>query len=198
MKHLLSILLISISLLAQAQVTLNVYPSGDRIYVNSPDGKTPYPAGALTFTSKNNAIKIMSGATTIFNCTPAQFLDKNNAQWGATADLAVDNIVTAAKSTAGTITPATFGTTAPTNYTANTNQSVTTTNAIYILVENLSTNSGSASCTYGNVTYSMLPGEGREFKAFLDESSTKYVPIIPSLSLIPNGQVMAVTIIPKQ
>lgn len=190
------LLLISVGLFAQ---NTNIYRDGDQYVVNAPNAKTSYPYSSIFFRAVGSTIYVQQGSSVVAQLTPTQFVDRSGNPWGANAPAAIDAIVTASKAAAGTVSVASFGTTQPTNATVTSPTTITLTNAIYVLVENFGSSTANGNITYGNVTYTMLPGEGREFRAIYDYSSNKYAPPFTTATLTPlAGATMCYTIVYKQ
>lgn len=202
------LLLTTLPALAQIAETsaLRIYRVNDQITTADAQGNITgiYPYGDVSVKPDGTLIKVsVKGAGALYY-PPSLFLTDQGAPYGATVNATMiawrGAIPSGATLQAGSIsvsasTTATFGTAPPISTDYTTTSTITTTNSIRVLLENIG--SGTASFTYAGLSYALLAGEQRNFTADLDPTTGKLVPFA-ALSVNGTASTIRVTLIPKQ
>lgn len=123
----------------------------------------------------------------------AKFLNQSNTAYSLVSSTAAIAAFMGTAATAPTVS--TIGTNVPTATPYNGSATITTSGAVWITVENLST--AAPTVTYAGATISMQPREQRQYYLRYDPTKGKYIPIAP-LSVTGTLGTILVTINPTQ
>ncbi|UHG93233.1 hypothetical protein [Spirosoma oryzicola] len=188
MKKIALLLLLSIGF-AQAQsvtdvASYTITKSGAGIKISGSQGLVKYYSAPtitgeprILFPAVSAVIKITSASSV--SEMPISYIKVVGSETASNTLSGVIDQISAliGSGTSGTVTPApaTFGATAPTSADYTTSQTITTTNVLKILIENVGTTA--ATFTYSGLSYTFVQGDQRVFDAVYDATSNKLIPI---------------------
>ncbi|WP_041258236.1 hypothetical protein [Fibrella aestuarina] len=168
--------LLAFTAYAQDPAARRVYQINSHVFVcatTTDDCRMREGGMGVDFSSATNQVVIRSVLDNLeYRLLPSQFLNQAGTAYGATLTAAR----TAWEAHLQTTGANAFGTNAPTLVDYTTTSSIATTGAVGFLIENMGT--ASTTLTYGGLSYTLQPGDQRQFSAQPDPSTNRLNPLL--------------------